>query len=56
MWLETALLLHRKQEEEIGLLREMLRTKDAALGLLEEQVKLLTSQVESMKRQLFGRG
>ena len=42
-------------EEENRLLLEMLRTKDAALGLLEEQVKLLTSQVEWMKRQLFGR-
>ena len=52
--LETSLLLNRKEEEN-RLLLEMLRTKDAALGLLEEQVKLLTSQVEWMKRQLFGR-
>ena len=37
------------------LLLEMLRTKDAALGLMEEQVKLLTNQVEWLKRQLFGR-
>ena len=52
--LETALLLSRKEEEN-RLLLEMLRAKDAALALMEEQVKLLTNQVEWMKRQLFGR-
>lgn len=52
--LETALLLSRK-EEETCLLLEMLRTRDATLGLMEEQVKLLTNQVEWLKRQLFGR-
>ena len=52
--LETALLLNQKEEAN-RLLLEMLRTKDAALGLMEEQVKLLTNQVEWLKRQLFGR-
>ena len=52
--LEIALLLSRKEEEN-RLLLEMLRTKDAALGLMEEQVKLLTNQVAWLKRQLFGR-
>ena len=52
--LEPTLLLNRKEEEN-RLLLEMLRTKDAALGLMEEQVKLLTNQVEWLKRQLFGR-
>ena len=43
--LENALLLNQKEEAN-RLLLEMLRTKDAALGLMEEQVKLLTNQVE----------
>lgn len=51
---ETAILLARK-DELIGVLQEALRTKDAALGLLEEQVKQLKRQIEWMKRQMFGR-
>ena len=51
---ETAILLARK-DGLIGVLQEALRTKDAALGLLEEQVKQLKRQIEWMKRQMFGR-
>ena len=54
LMLEEAVLLCQKQAEENRLLRAMLPVKDEALRLMEEQVKLLTHQVEWLKRQLFG--
>lgn len=53
--LEKALSPTGNSGEAMRLMLQLLRSKDEALELMEERVKLLTNQVEWLKRQLFGR-